>query len=66
MTEALRKFADNTAPVPRIFVVAPGAGQVQENAAETGSSKLSCHKNLQVFKVFWFFIEFIRFRDGYG
>jgi len=47
-------FAANAAPVPLVFVVAAGTGQVQEDAAETEMRELSLHIVLMGFWLNWF------------
>jgi len=43
--------------VPLIFVVAPGAGQVKKDTAETGSSECCLHNVLKVLLVRFFFFS---------
>src|SRR6266850_937562 len=40
------EFATDTAPVPLVSMIAAGAEQMEEDAAETGLSEISLHRNL--------------------
>jgi len=43
----MKEFAADTAPVPLEFVVAAGAGQMQQDSAKTGLSEVSLHNVLK-------------------
>jgi hypothetical protein len=43
---SVEEFAANPPPVPLVFVVAAGAGQVEQDSAETGLSEMSLHNVL--------------------
>jgi hypothetical protein len=45
------EFPEDSAPVPLVMVVVAGTGQVKKDAAETGLSELSLHKNLLHFEI---------------
>ena len=40
------EFAADAAPVPLISMIAAGADQMEEDAAETGVSEIGLHRNL--------------------
>ena len=52
-------FPADSPPVPLVFVIAAGAGDVEEDSAETGLSELSLHS---VLKVCWLIVVFFRGR----
>src|SRR5439155_5858186 len=40
------QFAADTPPVPMVSMIAAGAGEMEEDAAEAGLSEISWHRNL--------------------